>query len=302
MTTTQLLLRALLLMSALPVAAAAQRDGDRIDTTLTIARGGLVSLSVISGEVRVRGESRDDVRMRADIERGYFDRSYTRDRISVTTRSANNRQTGARMEVSVPKGTRISVRTVSGRVEIEATDGEVTVNTTSGSIEVRDGREQVALSTVSGSLDVARVRGRVRMDGVSSSIRVDDITGTLDAETVSGSITVRRGRLEGATLKAISGSISYEGALSRTGAFRFNTHSGGVTLTLPADIGANLEVETFSGRINSEFPLTMQPGETGGRRGRRMEFTLGDGGARVTAGAFSGSITIRRGNAAGDRE
>jgi hypothetical protein len=33
-----------------------------------------------------------------------------------------------------------------------------------------------------------------------------------------------------------------------------------------------------------------------------MEFTLGDGGARVTAGAFSGSITIRRGSAAGDRE
>lgn len=302
MTTTHLTLRALLLVGALPLAASAQRDGDRIDTTLAIARGGLVSLSVISGEVRVRGESRTDVQLRAEIERGSFDRSYTGDRIGVTTRSSNGRQTGARMDVVVPKGTRVNVRTVSGRVEVEATEGEVTVHTTSGSIEVRDARDQVALTTVSGGLELSRARGRVQMEGVSSSLRVDDVDGELIAETVSGSIIVRRGRLDGAMLKAMSGSITYEGALSRTGTFRFNTHSGSVTLTLPSDVGANLELETFSGRINSEFPLTMQPGETGGRRGRRMEFTLGDGGARVTAGAFSGSITIRRGSAAGDRE
>lgn len=294
--------RALLVIGALPVVAAAQRDGDRIDTTLVIDRGGLVSLSVTSGEVRVRGESRADVRIRADIQRGYWDRSFSRGRISVTARSVNDRMSGARLEVSVPKGTRVSVRTVSGRVEVHATEGEVTVNSTSGSIEVRDAREQVALSTVSGSLDLARVQGRVRLDGVSSTIRIDDISGDLEAETVSGSIIVRGGRLEGATVKAMSGSITYEGALSRTGSFRFNTHSGSVALTLPANVGANLELETFSGRINSEFPLTMQPGETGGRRGRRMEFTLGDGGARVTAGAFSGSITIRRGSATDNRE
>jgi DUF4097 and DUF4098 domain-containing protein YvlB len=302
MTTTQLTFRALLLVGALPLTAAAQRDGDRIDTTLTITPGGMVSLSTISGEVRIRGESRADVHLRGEIERGSFDRSYTRSRISVTTRSENGRQSGARMDVAVPKGTRVNVRTVSGRVEVEATEGEVTVNTTSGSIEVKDARDQVVLTTVSGSLELSRARGLVQMDGVSSTLRIDDVAGELTAETVSGSIIVRRGNLNGAVLKAMSGGISYEGAISRTGVFRFNTHSGSVSLTFPADVGANLELETFSGRINSDFPLTMQPGETGGRRGRRMEFTLGDGGARVTAGAFSGSITIRRGSAAGDRE
>ena len=67
-------------------------------------------------------------------------------------------------------------------------------------------------------------------------------------------------------------------------------------------VGALLELETFSGRINSDFPLTLQPGETGGRRGRRMEFTIGNGGARVTAQAFSGNINIRRGTTTTDRE
>jgi hypothetical protein len=33
-----------------------------------------------------------------------------------------------------------------------------------------------------------------------------------------------------------------------------------------------------------------------------MDFTLGNGGARVTAGAFSGNITIRRAGAANDKE
>jgi DUF4097 and DUF4098 domain-containing protein YvlB len=142
----------------------------------------------------------------------------------------------------------------------------------------------------------------MRVDGVSSTVYADDLAGELNVETVSGEITLRRGALTDLVATAVSGTIVYEGTLSTHGSYRLNTHSGSVTLGLPANVGALLELETFSGRINSDFPLTLQPGETGGRRGRRMEFTLGNGGARVTAGAFSGNINIRRGAAAGDRE
>jgi DUF4097 and DUF4098 domain-containing protein YvlB len=192
--------------------------------------------------------------------------------------------------------------TVSGRIEIRATQGEVVARTTSGSVQVREAKDRLEVETVSGDIDIQRANGRVVLEGVSATIYVDDIAGELDAETVSGDITVLRGRLTEMRLEALSGDLSYDGSLSGSGQYRMNAHSGTVTLAMPSNAGARLELETFSGRINSDFPLTMQPGETGGRRGRRMEFTVGDGGARVIAGSFSGSINIRRRSTASDRE
>jgi DUF4097 and DUF4098 domain-containing protein YvlB len=302
MITTRLFIGALLVSSALPTTLLAQDRGDRVDSTFALDRGGVVHLGTVSGEIRITGSDRRDVRVNASMDRGRFEVAATRSRLSITTKSVQGRQSGTRFDVTVPTGTRISATTVSGRIEVRATEGEVVVRTTSGSVDIRNAKDRVEVSTVSGDVELSRVSGRIRVDGVSSTIYADDIAGDLNAETVSGTITLRRGALDGLVASAVSGTITYEGTLSATGSYRLNSHSGSVTLGLPANVGALLELETFSGRINSDFPLTLQPGETGGRRGRRMEFTLGNGGARVTAGAFSGNINIRRGSAAGDRE
>lgn len=295
-------LRAALLTAALPLALAAQRDGDRVDTTLTITRGGSVSLGAISGEIRVTGAQRNDVRIVAEIERGYFERDFASASISLRTRSEGNRQGRARIQVTVPVGTRVSATMVSGTIEVTATDGEVMARSTSGDIVVRNARGRLEVGTVSGDISVRGVSGRMTMNGVSAEITVAEAEGELSAETVSGTIAVRQSRLTDFEATAVSGDVSYEGSLAPNGRYRLNTHSGEVLLRLPANVGAELTLETFNGSIQSDFPLTMQPGETGNwRRGRRMEFTLGDGGARVSAGAFSGNITIRR-TPAGNRE
>lgn len=295
-------LRALVLLGALPFAAAAQgSNGDRIDTTLTLDRGGLVQLGSVSGEIRVTGSDRRDVKLVASIERGRFELSATGGRIALQTRSVNNRQGGAYIEVQVPVGTRVTATTVSGLVEVRATQGEIIARSVSGRVDVRNGRERVDVETVSGTLDIRDIQGRMSVEGVSADIDIEGADGDLSAETVSGSIRVGRSRLTGLRAQTVSGSITYDGSLSSTGSYRMNTHSGSVTMTLPANVGAMLELETFSGRIVSDFPLTMQPGQTTGR-GKRMDFTLGDGGARVTAGAFSGNINIRRGSATRDQE
>lgn len=303
MTTTHPMqfVRAMLVIAALPLVAAAQRDGDRVDTTVVIDRGGIVQLGAVSGEIRVVGADRRDVRIIAEIERGRFETSYTAGRVGISTRSVNGRQGSARYDVIVPTGTRVIATTVSGRIEVTATAGEVSARAVSGSVEVRGARERLEATSVSGDIDVRDVTGRIRTETVSGDVDVEQARGELTAETVSGTIGIRRSELESLRASSVSGSISYDGSLARTGAYRMNTHSGSVVLAVPAASGAMLELETFSGRITSDFPLTMQPGETG-RRGRRMEFTIGGGEARVSIGAFSGNITIRRAGAASDRE
>lgn len=294
-------LATLALLGALPLVAEAQRDGDRVDTTLTISRGGLVQLDAVSGQFRVVGSSRSDVRIQASIERGRLELSTSSSRIGLRTRSVGGRQTGARFEVEVPVGTRVAIGTVSGTIVVVGTMGEVTAKSTSGSTEVRGARDRLEIGSVSGEVDVRDATGRMSVESVSGTIHIEDVEGDLRAEAVSGDVNVRRARLTELRANAMSGSVRYEGTIAPSGSYRLNSHSGSITMTIPAGTNALLDLETFSGRINTDFPLTLQPGETGGRRGRRMEFTLGQGGARITAGAFSGSINIRRGSA-GNRD
>ena len=96
--------------------------------------------------------------------------------------------------------------------------------------------------------------------------------------------------------------MTYTGSVGPSGRYSFETHSGTVHLNLPASVGAVFSVETFSGDIDSDFPVTMQPGQ--GRTSQdRFEFTIGDGKARISAETFSGKIIINRvGNATNRRD
>ena len=290
------------LLAAAPVAADAQREEMRVDTTVAIASGGSVHLTIASGEIRVVGESRSDVRIRATVERGRIESTYSSDRISLRTRGTRNGVGNARFEIAVPVGTRVTASAVSGVIDVRATQGEVVASTVSGDIRIMDATDRVEAQAVSGSVSLDRVGGRIRVESVSGSVVVDQARGDLSVETVSGGIQVRDARLDGMRATTVSAGLSFDGTLAPNGTYRLDSHSGRVTITLPADVGAALELETFSGRITSEFPLTLQPGEGTGRRGRRMEFTIGTGSARLIAGSFSGNVTIRRGSAAGNRE
>ena len=55
-------------------------------------------------------------------------------------------------------------------------------------------------------------------------------------------------------------------------------------------MGAQLSISTFSGAIDSDFPITLRAGEhgIGAAQAKRLNFTLGQGTARIIAETFSG--------------
>ena len=61
-------------------------------------------------------------------------------------------------------------------------------------------------------------------------------------------------------------------------------------LVLPADVGAQLSVSTFSGGLESDFPIMLQAGKDHGST--RLSLTLGHGTARIIAETFSGDVTL----------
>ncbi len=285
-----------------PATLAAQVERQRVDTSFTFDRGGHVHLGLVSGEIRVVTGTGSTIRILATIERGRLETSLSRSSVSIEARSVGGRMGNTRYELTVPAGTRVDASAVSGDITIRGTGTEVEAHSVSGTVTVEDASGIVEVGSVSGGVDLRRVSGRLEVSTVSGDVDIDDAAGDLEGNAVSGSFLVRRGRLRSMRVETVSGDLGYDGSWDPSGTYRFNTHSGDVSLAIPANGGAALELQTWSGDITSDFPLTLQPGDNMGGRNRRMSFNIGQGGARLAVETFSGDIAIRRAPARGPEE
>ena len=293
------LLSAAAAVAAMPSAACAQRDREpaRIDSTFAFDKGGWIDVGIVSGDITITGWTRPEAKVYAATERGWFETQLSSHRITLRTRSDRGRSGPTRVEIMVPVGTHVQVSSVSGSVRVSGTEGEVDAGSVSGSVEVVDATDRISAHTVSGRVHGAKLNGRVRLGTTSNSIEAEDIVGDLSAGSVSGRITLTGVKSSHVSAETVSGTVTYEGSIDPSGSYDLSTHSGSVHMTVPEGSSADLELETFSGRISSAFPITLQPGEISsmGRHGKKMEFTIGKGGARVSASTFSGNITIDKG-------
>jgi DUF4097 and DUF4098 domain-containing protein YvlB len=271
------------------------RSVSKLDTTVTISKDGTVELHLVSGEIIVNAGTGNQVRVHASSERGLLQFSASPSRVSLEVRSQRGRMGDTRYEVTVPVGVRLELKSVSGDITAHGVNGELEVGAVSGDVDVSDGSGRVEIESVSGSIKAARLSGESHVNAVSGDVSISNITGTLEVETVSGEMTLDNASLSSLRSETVSGELTYDGALDPSGRYEFHSQSGDIRLRIPAAAGGTVRVETFSGSIESEFPMTMQPGEHGmGEHPRRLEFTFGKGGSRITAETFSGDINIEK--------
>ena len=280
----------------MPAVACAQRDREptRIDSTFAFDKGSWIDIGIVSGEIVVTAWARPEAKVYASTERGWLDAQMSSHRITLRTRSDRGHSGDTRVEIMVPVGTHVQASSVSGSVRITGTAGEVDAGTVSGSVEVTDAADRVTVHTVSGKVRATKLRGRVRLGTTNNSIEAEDVVGDLSAGSVSGRITLMGVTSSHVSAETVAGTVTYEGSIDPAGSYELSTHSGSVHMSIPDGSSADLELETFSGRISSTFPITLQPGEISSmaRHGKKMVFAIGKGGARITASTFSGNITI----------
>lgn len=280
----------------LPLSAEAQ-GLTQLDTTVSLDPQGTVDLSLISGSIRVTGWDRPGVRVSATANgdmRLQFDADPNRISLSVESegRTRSRHQGGdARYDVSVPRGARLLLEAVSGNISATGSDGEVEASSVSGQVEVRGAKRSVSVESVSGWVRASQVAGNLRAESVSGDVRADSISGSVEASSVSGTISLLGVQSRDVRTETVSGNILYAGTVDAGGTYDFESHSGTVRLNIPRTAGARVSVETFSGDIDTNFPVVRQPGDAGRNRGS-FEFTIGDGRARITARSFSGPIII----------
>ena len=290
-----------LALAAVPAAAQGRDDErvtSRIDTTVTLAKDGTVDLSLVSGEIIVSAGTGNSVRVRATSERGILEFSASPTRVSLDVRSQRGRMGDTRYEVTVPVGARLQLKAVSGDITARGVKGAIEAGSVSGDVVISDGATEVTLESVSGDVRGERLSGDVRASAVSGDISLDAVTGTLEVETVSGEMTLERVTAKSVRTESVSGDVIYEGSLDKDGRYEFHSHSGNLNLRVPSGAGGTVRLETFSGSVESDFPMTLQPGEASHGRPKRMQFSFGGGGARISAETFSGDIMIEKAGAA----
>ena len=65
---------------------------------------------------------------------------------------------------------------------------------------------------------------------------------------------------------------------------------GSVTVEVPASLGAEVELSSVTGRVETEFPVTL----TGRIDPRRLRATIGDGSRHVRLRTVNGNVDLRR--------
>ena len=276
-----------------------RRDRERdyrstIDTSFAFDQRGTVNLSVGAGNIIVTAWSRDQIRIRASSESQNIRFDATNARVTLELTSAYRSRGDTRFEVTVPAGARVIARARSGDIAVTGVKGDVEARTENGDISVDDAGQRLDLATLSGDVQARNVSGDVQIKTMNGDVRVSDLKGDFEAETVSGSVELRNADGRYVRFHTTSGDLTYDGSINPSGRYELVTHSGDVRLAIPASTGAQLSIATWSGAIESDFPITLKPGEhgIGSAQAKRFTFEIGNGAARITAESFSGDVTI----------
>jgi DUF4097 and DUF4098 domain-containing protein YvlB len=96
---------------------------------------------------------------------------------------------GLRVEVRAPHGSSVRVKTASADTELEGHFGALELNSASGDVRLRgEIAENATIRTVSGDVELERVDGDLSVQCVSGDVRARAIAGSVDTKSVSGDI------------------------------------------------------------------------------------------------------------------
>ena len=250
----------------------------------------------MSGSVKVTGWDRAEVQVKGTVGSGgelSFDGSEKQTTIEVEAEHGNPMGIKSDLEVFVPAGSSVSIEGFQATISVAGVTGSVSAETVNGSITQTGAAKGVELQSVNGTIDVTKASGRLKAEAVNGAVTIRDASGELEASTVNGQLLVTGGSFDRAALESVSGGVRFEAGLSARATLSVESVSGSVDLFLPAGLGAEFTVSTFSGAITNELGPAAEKSSKWTPE-KELSFTTGSGGARITVETLSGAVSIRK--------
>jgi hypothetical protein len=156
------------------------------------------------------------------------------------------------------------------------------------------------LSGLSARASVKSVSGGITLDGVTGDVDANTVSGAVEAQgtggminftTVSGDLTLADGWLERLNANTVSGDVTADIDLDPLGGMQITTVSGEVTLRLPAEADAQVNLHSMAGDVRSEFAELRR---LDAPASHSVSGSLGAGSGHVSVTAMSGRVMLLR--------
>jgi hypothetical protein len=229
-------------------------ETEHVSRTIQMGPGGTLRLKSFSGRVTITASDRSEVAIDA-VRHG------TRDRLDHVKLDIHTDGSNV-VVVNANHYDHYSWFEFIGRNTVVDTDFDIKVPR----------RTHLDVSVFSAPVSVDGVEGSHKLHSFSSRLILSDVTGPIRAHSFSGSIMIR------------------EKTWEPNQTIDVDTFSGNVELHVPDSARGSVSFNSFSGRLNSEMPLTLQSSSR-----RHLKAELGGGGnGTLRFKTFSGSVKIDR--------
>lgn len=285
---------------ALPLAApapVAAQLAAQLARGMAVAPDVSVRLYNLTGATRVVGWDRDSIDVRGQVAPGagrlYVGGTRTGVKVGVEspfTASGSTDGAGATLEIRVPRGAQLWIKSASAPIEVRDVAGALDLYSVSGTITVTGQPSLLTAEAMDGEVRVTGTAETMRLRTAGGGVTLAGGAEDLTVASVSGAIRVDGARVTHARLESVTGRITFLGTVVRGGSLEVQTHRAPVQLALPRDLDADFTVTAYEGLVTNRF---------GGRpgafaRGKPLHFTAGSGGAQVTVRSLKGDVSIFR--------
>ena len=244
-----------LLAFASPAVLAAFDETEHVTRTIQMAPGGTLRLKSFSGRVTITTSDRPEVTIDA-VRRG------TRDRLDHVKLDIHTEGSNVVSVDANHHDRSWSWFEFTGRNSVVDTDFDIKVPR----------RTNLNISVFSAPVTVDGVEGSHKVHSFSSRLSLSDVSGPIRVHSFSGSVMIR--------------AKSWDADQT----INVDTFSGNVELHVPDSASGTVSFNSFSGRLNSGMPLTLQSSSR-----RNVKAELGGGGnGMLRFKTFSGSVRIDR--------
>jgi hypothetical protein len=179
-------------------------------------------------------------------------------------------------------------------VEVE-TPGtlDLDARTSDGNLSARDLQGDIQIHTGDGSADLNNLRGTIRLKSSDGNMTLQNASGTLEARSSDGHMKVG-GNFSAVQLHSSDGGLDFvlaDGA-KLTAASRIESSDGSVTIRVPHDFAADLDISTSDGHVDCSLPLTMDHYDSRENSEHHMHGKVNAGGIPLSIHTSDGNVTI----------
>jgi len=187
-------------------------------------------------------------------------------RMNSTNGSNMSNQINLEATLTLPKSTKLKAKTSGGHITLDTIEGETIAKTGGGHITCEQISGNVELSTGGGHIKVQNTNGSLTAKTGGGHIEIKNASGNIVARTSGGNITTS--------------------VQEANGPLKFYTSAGNISLMLPENIGANLDISGSAVKLADRFTFA------GDKSKGSISGTLNGGGVPIVVGCEYGNVNI----------